>query len=105
MPEVPAWLAKALTANPVVAESHLRDESPTEVLPGDICVVEPFDRNDAAPRLILIVDAARGWCAGMLASVETELATEVDAILPTEETGLGYPIAVHTRYLGPVWMT
>ena len=41
----------------------------------------------------------------MIASVETELATEVDVLLPAAETGLGYPIAIHTRYLGPVWTT
>lgn len=105
MSEVPAWLAEALATNPVAAEADLREESPAEVLPGDICVVKPFDRGDATPRLFLVLDAAGGWCEGMLASAETELATEVDAILSTEETGLGYPIAIHTRYLGPVWMT
>lgn len=105
MSDVPTWLTEAVTSLPGTSDGDLREESPAEVLPGDLCVVSPFDRSDALHRLFLVIDASGGWCEGMLASAETELATEVDAILPAPETGLGYPIAVHTRYLGPIWMT
>lgn len=105
MSEVPVWLTEALGSIPDTSDGELREESPAEVLPGDICVVKPFDRGDALPRLLLVLEAADGWCEGMLVSVETELATEVDAVLPAEDTGLSYVIAVHTRYHGPVWIT
>lgn len=106
MSDLPAWLTEALAATtPSPSDPKLREDSPTEVLSGDICVVKPFDRSDALPRLFLVVEVGEGWCEGMLASVETELATEVDVVLGSSETLLDYPIVVHTRYLGPIWMT
>lgn len=105
MSDLPTWLSDAVGSLASSMGNELTEESPAETLPGDICVVKPFDRGDAMPRLFVVVDAADGWCDGMLASVETELATEVDLILPPSETGLGYAIAVHTRYLGPIWIT
>lgn len=99
------WKKNRLTSLPRTSDGELVEESPAEVLPGDICVVKPFDRGAAVPRLFLVTEAERGWCEGMLASVETELATEVDMILSPVDTGLGYPIVVHSRYLGPIWMT
>ncbi|MGH3887720.1 MAG: AAA family ATPase [Pseudonocardiaceae bacterium] len=41
----------------------------------------------------------------MLAGIETELATEVDALLAASLTGLGYEIAVYTCFPGAVWIT
>lgn len=106
MSDSPTWLTDALAdvaSNPDNRE--LREESPSDVLPGDICVVKPFNRSDGLPRLFLIVETAETWCTGMIAGVETELATDVDVVLEAHETGLGYPIAVHTRYFGPIWTT
>lgn len=101
--DAPAWLAEALSATvPRLSDGALREEAPAEAQPGDICVVRAPDRSAAPARLFLVVDGGSGWCTGMLAGAETELATEVDAVLPTSETGLGYAIVVHTRYLGPI---
>lgn len=105
MSDVPAWLTEAVVSAPGDSDPALREESPVDVLPGDICTVVPFDRSEGPRRLFLVVEVCGGWCEGMIASVETELATEVDVLLPASDTGLGYPIAIHTRYLGPVWMT
>ncbi|HMR94447.1 MAG TPA: hypothetical protein PKE05_02835 [Microthrixaceae bacterium] len=105
MSDVPAWLTEAVVSAPGDSDPALREESPVDVLPGDICTVAPFGRSEGPRRLFLVVEAGDGWCEGMIASVETELATEVDVLLPAAETGLGYPIAIHTRYLGPVWTT
>lgn len=41
----------------------------------------------------------------MLAGIEAELATEVDTLLAPSLTGLGYEIAVYTRFSGAVWIT
>ena len=101
MTDLPAWLSQA--QRPGASERPYFDDDPTEVLPGDICIVEPFGHGASIGRLFVIVDAESGWCEGMLASSETELATEVDAILPSSVTGLGYPVAVHSRYSGPIW--
>lgn len=102
--QIPDWLVEALSATeprPRAPEA----QTPVEVHPGDICVVYPFSRSDAVGRLFLVRDTGEGWCEGMLAGVETELATEVDAVLSADLTGLGYPVAVHSRFHGPVWIT
>lgn len=95
MSDVPAWLTEAVVSAPGDSDPALREESPVDVLPGDICTVAPFGRSEGPRRLFLVVEAGDGWCEGMIASVETELATEVDVLLPAAETGLGYPIAIH----------
>ena len=82
------------------------------MLPGDICVVVSYDPFDSARRgigatghLFVVIDEAgdEAWFTGMLAGTETELATEVDAILEPECSGLGYEVVVHSRYRGPLW--
>ena len=40
---------------------------------------------------------------GMLAIAGTEHAIDVDIVLAPENTGLSYPVAVLTRFHGPVW--
>lgn len=98
------WLAEALVASASARCRDFSEDAPSDVAPGDICVVRPYDRTDTIGRLFVVVDTADGWCEGMLAGAETELATEVDAILPPSDTGLGYEIAVHSRFDGPVWI-
>ncbi|WP_420637791.1 hypothetical protein [Candidatus Poriferisocius sp.] len=80
-------------------------QTPDVVHTGYICVVRPFARSHAIGRLFLVTETGDGWCRGMLAGAETELATEVDAVLAADLTGLGYPVTVHTRYHGPIWLT
>lgn len=102
----PSWLDEGLsgTARPSAAQADLRENSPAEVLAGDLCVVSSFDRSQRVGRLFLVTEVAESWCTGMMVGIETELATEVDAILPREVSGLFYETAVHTRFHGPIWV-
>ncbi len=108
MPEeqLPAWLSAALlaTANDF-SDTNSREDEPTEVLPGDVCVVRSMNGPQSPGRLFVVTDAENSCCQGMLAGIETELATEVDALLAPSLTGLGYEIAVYTRFSGAVWIT
>lgn len=55
---------------------------------GRLCVVSGFeDEYDSEEIEVMMVNA---W---------TELATEVDAVLAPEQTGLNYEVVVHTRYV------
>lgn len=108
----PRWLVQAAGEHPRLSGQQYREEEPAEVLPGDICVVGPFDPSDPVDHrlgtvgyLCVVVDETRdeGWFTGMLAGAQTELATEVDAILEPECSGLCYEIAVHSRYRAPLW--
>ena len=102
--QMPDWLTETLS----MTESYTRTaetQAPAEIRPGDVCVVYSSTRSDAVGRLLLARHAEDGWCDGMLISAETELATEVDAILPREQTRLGYRVAVHSRFHGPIWIT
>ncbi len=106
------WLQQALAAHPRQSDPRFREEEPAEVLPGDICVVGPMepvapagDRLGTIGHLFIVVEEAEGEgrFTGMLATAETELATEVDAILEPECSEFGYEIAVLSRYFGPLW--
>ena len=106
------WLQQALAAHPRRSDPRFREEEPAEVLPGDVCVVGPMeptapagDRLGTIGRLFVVVEEAEGegGFTGMLATAETELATEVDAILEPQSSGLGYEVAVLSRYFGPLW--
>lgn len=74
-----------------------------DVFAGDICVVEPMESNGDARHLLVVLDSDHDWCRGMLASSETELATEVDAIIGPADSALSYDIVVHSRYHGKIW--
>ncbi|MCQ3810003.1 MAG: hypothetical protein KTV68_05540 [Acidimicrobiia bacterium] len=100
---LPAWLLDTLSQRRSQADAQYREEEPIEVLPGDVLVVGPFDDYSAGGSLLIAVDSENGWFKGMLANAQTELATEVDAILPPASTGLGYEITAHTRFHGPLW--
>ena len=106
------WLVQAVEEHSGLSDQRYREDEPVEVLPGDVCVVGPFDpavsdghRLGMIGHLFVVIDetADEGWFTGMLAGTETELATEVDAILDPERSGLGYEIVVHSRYRGPLW--
>ena len=108
MPEeqLPAWLSAALLAVTTdLRDTELQEAEPTEVLPGDVCVVRLMNGPPSPGRLFVVTDVEDGCCQGMLAGIETELATEVDALLAPSFTDLGYEIAVYTRFLGAVWIT
>ena len=98
----PDWLQSAL-GNSAVASDEFREQEPVDLLPGDIVVVGPYDDASACGRLLIVVDVDKGYFHGMLAIPETEFATSVDAVLTPESTGLGYDIAVLTRFHGPIW--
>lgn len=100
--KAPDWLQRALR-NPAVASEEFREQEPTDLLPGDVVVVGPYDDANACGRLLVVVDVDKGHFHGMLAMPETEFATSVDAVLAPESTGLGYEIAVLTRFHGAVW--
>lgn len=106
--QLPAWLSAALLdVTPEFRDTDLEEDKPAEVLPGDVCVVRPMNGLRGPGRLFIVTDVTDvedGWCEGMLAGIETELATEVDALLAASFTGLGYEIAVYTRFFGPVWI-
>lgn len=111
-PGTPAWLAQAAEEHPCRPDPRYQEEDPAEVLPGDVCVVGPYNHDDPASRrlgtvghLFVVIGVAgdEGWFTGMLAGTDTELATEVDAVLEPESSGLGYEIVVHSRYFGPLW--
>lgn len=78
-----------------------------EVLPGDVCVLRSTTGPPRPGRLVVVTDGEHDSCScrGMLAGIETELATEVDALLAPSLTGLGYEIAAYTRLLGEIWIT
>ena len=108
----PRWLAQAAEEHPGLSDGRYREDEPAEVRLGDICVVAPLDPSDSAGHrlgtvghLFVVVEEAEGegWFTGIMASAETELATEVDAVLAPECSGLGYEIVVHSRYFGPIW--
>ena len=101
--DLPSWLHPALTEHPSQADPQYREEEPLEVLPGDVLVVGAFDDPGARGHLLIAVDSEDGWFKGMLANAQTELATEVDVILPSALTGLGYAVTAHTRFHGPLW--
>ncbi|MGH3870680.1 MAG: hypothetical protein ACRDSR_04045 [Pseudonocardiaceae bacterium] len=108
MPEqqLPAWLSEALCAVPTdLRDTDLQEDEPAEILPGDVCVVRSMKGCPGPGRLFVVTDVADGCCQGMLAGIETELATEADALLAASLTGLGYEIAVYTRFPGAVWVT
>ena len=108
----PRWLAQAAEEHPGLSDGRYREDEPAEVRLGDICVVAPLDPSGPAGNrlgtvghLFVVVDETNeeGWFTGMLAGTETELATEVDAILEPECSGLGYEVVAHSRYFGPLW--
>lgn len=103
---LPAWLSAALlqVANDPRG-ADLQEDEPTAVLPGDVCVVRSMKGRPTSGRLFVVTDVEDGCCRGMLAGIETELATEVGALLAPSLTGLGYQIAVYTRFFGAVWIT
>ncbi len=108
MPEeqLPAWLSAALLAvTTEFRDTDLYEDEPTEVLPGDVCVVRSMNGSPNLGRLFVVTDVEDGCCRGVLAGIETELATEADALLAPSLTGLGYEIAVYTRFPGAVWIT
>jgi hypothetical protein len=79
------------------------DANPSDVYPGDIYVVTP--PAGGMGRLVLVDEVDTDWCYGYLVTTETSLATDIDAILSPEQTGLGHSVAVHFRQRGPVWRT
>lgn len=99
----PAWLRTELREHPSRTDPQYREEEPIEVLPGDVLVVGTFDDPGSRGHLLIAVDSEDGWFKGMLANAQTELATDVDAILPPALTGLGYEVTAHTRFHGPLW--
>ncbi len=101
----PAWLSAALLGTTDLWNTDLLEDEPTEVLPGDVCVVRSMNGPPRPGRLFVVTDVENGCCQGMLAGIETELAPEVDALLGPFLTGLGYEIAVYTRFTGTVWIT
>lgn len=101
--DLPSWLDGALAADPPPAGLSLREDAPDEVLAGDVCVVAPLGHGDGPGRLFVIAHPNGGWCEGMMAGTELELATEVDAILHPSQTCLEYEIVVYSRFHGPIW--
>ncbi|MGH3915594.1 MAG: hypothetical protein ACRDTC_19635 [Pseudonocardiaceae bacterium] len=113
--QLPPWLSAALLAvatDPQDADSEGADsggadrheDEPAEVLPGDVCIVRPMSAYSSPGRLFVVTAVEDGWCQGMLAGIETELATEVDALLAPGMANLGYEIAVYTRFSGTIWI-
>lgn len=100
--ETPDWLRNALLEHAAGSE-EFSDDSPSDLLPGDIVVVEPYEGANACDYLLVVADTENGHFKGMLALAETEHAIDVDAILTPEITSLSYPIAVLTRFHGPMW--
>ena len=101
--KAPAWLHDELSEHPSQTDPQYREEEPIEVLPGDVLVVGTFDDPGSGGHLLVAVDSEDGWFKGMLVNAQTELATDVDAILPPSLTGLGYEVTAHTRFHGPLW--
>ena len=100
---IPNWLVEAREGHQQPAPPDFREKEPADILPGDICVVGPYDDRSAVGQLYLVTDVHDGWCNGMMANADVELATEFDALLSPEDAGLGYQVAIHTLYFGPIW--
>lgn len=100
--ETPNWLWDALLNHEAGGE-EFREDSPADLLPGDIVVVGRYEEANACGCLLVVADTENGHFKGMLAVAETERAIDVDAILTPEMTGLSYPVAVLTRFHGPMW--
>ncbi len=101
---LPVWLTEALSA-PEPCERQASAQESDEILPGDIWLVSLSAKSDAGRRLFLVIDTKDGWFNGMLVSAETEMATEVDAVLSPEQTEMGYRVVAHSRFHGPLWNT
>lgn len=59
--QVPAWLSAALLAAPAeprAADFH--EDEPTEVLPGDVCVVRSMNGRPSSGRLFVVTAVADG---------------------------------------------
>lgn len=99
----PNWLVEARERHQRPASPDFREEEPADILPGDICVVSPFDDRSGVGLLFLVTDVHIDWCSGMMVTAQVELATEFDALLSPEEAALSYQIAIHTLYFGSIW--
>lgn len=73
---------------------------------GEIGVVEPLPWLEGRRRLAVIrrVDADRDVAEMMLAHPWPELATDTDAVIASNESGLPFPLVVQCYVRGPVWL-
>jgi hypothetical protein len=101
------WLDEALRSfQREPRDEDLREEQPTELEIGDVCVLASFERPPAAkPCLVVVIDTHDdGTALVALMSNDTALATDCDPILEPEQTAVSYPLCVFTRFTATVWV-
>lgn len=76
------------------------------VVRGDIRVVEPLPRMEGRRRLAIVrrVDAEHDSADMMLAHPWPELATETDAVVAADASGLPHPLVVECYVRAPIWL-
>ena len=99
------------------AASPAQDTAERPIARGDIRVVKPLPWLEGSTRLAVVrrvdaerdavgrrVDAERDAVEMMLAHPWPELATDTDAVIASDDSGLPYPLVVECYVRGPVWM-
>lgn len=73
---------------------------------GDVRLVEPLPWMEGRRRLAVVrrVDAQRDAAEMMLAHPWPELATDTDAVIASDDSGLPHPLVVECYVRGPVWL-
>ena len=85
------------------------DSVPAAIEPvarGDVRVVEPLPWMEGRRRLAVVrrIDAEHDSADMMLAHPWPELATDTDAVVTSDESGLPHPLVVECYVRGPVWL-
>lgn len=73
---------------------------------GDVRLVEPLPWMEGRRRLAVVrrVDAQRDAAEMMLAHPWPELATDTDAVIASDDSGLPHPLVVECYVRGPAWL-
>ena len=92
-------LATAKVSNPAPAANP-------QIARGDVRVVAPLPWIEGRRRLAIVrrVDAEQDSADMMLAHPWPELATDTDAVVASDASGLHYPLVVECYVRGPVWL-
>ena len=95
----------AVEASPRTARV-LKGAASRPVARGDLQVIEPLPWLEGRRRLAVVrrVDTDRDIAEMMLAHPWPELATDTDAVIASNDSGLPFPLIVECYVRGPVWL-
>ena len=98
---------EAMTIRPPYQEAVNSAFAATQpVARGDIRVIEPLPWMEGRKRLAVVrsVDTQGDAAEMMLAHPWPELATDTDAVIASDDSGLPHPLVVECYVRGPVWL-